>query len=400
MNRSVAASVAGLLILASFLGSMFREDPREFSTTSYGTLPGGFGALHDWLRELDLPVRRSFVGPEALPSDATVWWIEPDSLCERLADDDWQGPFVSWVRGGGTAVFFSRSWTHCDVGLAVGPWTFPTGLPEPEAPPAEPAASGAGPIDSDPAEDAPTSVVGDARPPPKLRGPLVGVERTLPVPVTVFPRVPEGFDVVARVDGAPFALEAGLGTGRVVLVADAALLQNQWLDAADGPLVAFAWVTAYGTPWLDEKEHGFADQPGTLATLASSPAMPVFAGLAVCGILFAWSGQRWRRREIEEFAADPPTLASYVDSLATLFSRVGDHDEVFERYREYGLAELRRALALEHDAGPDRVVAALRGRAEVDASDLEVLLGTDSVAHERDLEAGARRIDRLIESAR
>ena len=61
---------------------------------------------------------------------------------------------------------------------------------------------------------------------------------------------------------------------------------------------------------------------------------------------------------------EAPTLAAFVDSLANLYARTGDHARAFERYRELSLERIRRALGLPPGTPPETVLATLRVRAE------------------------------------
>jgi hypothetical protein len=178
------------------------------------------------------------------------------------------------------------------------------------------------------------------------------------------------------------------------------ILRNRWLDRGDAAPFAFDWVRAYGVPRFDEWEHGLSQTPSTVTYLAGSPALPVFAGLAASGLLFSWAGASLPRRRIDEERLGPPALDAYVDSLARLYARAGDHADVLDRYRAYGWAELRRALSLAHDAPADRIRDVLRGRPGVSDADLAVLDGPVAVGGRADLDAACAAIDRLIAVAR
>jgi hypothetical protein len=397
VRRSWAASAGALLVIALTLSILLRGDPLEYSATSYGVLPQGFGALHDLLRDLGVPVERSFASAGRLAAGATVWWIEPHDACALLAGPKGKdGPrraagLEPWIRAGGTAVVFTAELGDCERELRIGGLALPAVHEPPKT-------------HGDPDEDAhgaPIDIFRRGARTRRVTGPIVPVARQLLVsePAT-FSTVPEGFAVVASVDGAPFALEAAIGSGRLVLAADAIFLRNHWLDRGDAAPLAFDWVRAYGVPRLDEWEHGLSETPSTVAYLVGSPALPVFAGLAASGLLFGWAGASIPRRRIDEPRIGPPALDAYVDSLARLYARAGDHADVFERYRAYGLSELRHALSLAHDATAERIGDVLRARAGADEADLAVLLGSASVRGAGDLDAACAAIDRLIAVAR
>jgi hypothetical protein len=398
VRRSWAASAGALFVIALTLSALLRGNPIEYTATSYGVLPEAYGALHDVLRDLGVGVERSFASPRRLAPGTTVWWIQPHDACALLGETkpqavhDSGADLASWIRAGGTAVLFSAELGKCSDELRIAGLALPAvRLPSKRS-------------DSDP-DHGPVDVAIDTLrghfSPRWVAGPIAAVPRRLETPpLATFTAVPDGYAVVARVDGAPFALEAQIGSGRLVLGADATFLRNRWLDRGDAAPLAFDWVRAYGVPRLDEWEHGLSETPGTLTYLIGSPALPVFAGLAATGLLFSWAGSSLPRRRIDEARLGPPALDAYVDSLARLYARAGDHPDVFERYRAYGLSELRRALSLAHDAPADRIRDALRGRPGTAEADLSVLSDPIAVRGAADLDAACAAIDRMIAVAR
>jgi hypothetical protein len=403
VKRSWAASAGALLVIALTLSILFSGDPLEYSSTSYGALPEGYGALHDLLLELDVPVERSFASPRHLAPGTTVWWIEPNDVCALLGGTRERDPKIehpdrtavglaAWIHAGGTAVLFTAELGDCEEELRIADLALPAVRNPPKQPDAD--------RDDGPVEAAIDVFRGDAVT-RLVTGTLVPTTRRLLLPeLATFSTVPEGFAVIASADDTPFALEARIGSGRLVLAADSLFLRNHWLDRDDAAPFAFDWVRAYGVPRLDEWEHGLSETPSTVAYLAGSPALPVFAGLAASGLLFGWAGASLPRRRIDEAQLGPPALDAYVDSLARLYARAGDHADVFDRYRAYGWAELRRALSLAHDAPADRIRDVLRGRPGVNDADLAVLHGPVAVRGRGDFDAACAAIDRLIAVAR
>ena len=64
MRRSWAASAGALLVIALTLSILLRGDPLEYSATSYGVLPQGFGALQRRGTSLDyVKLEASHVSP-------------------------------------------------------------------------------------------------------------------------------------------------------------------------------------------------------------------------------------------------------------------------------------------------------------------------------------------------
>jgi len=395
-------SLALLIVLALIGGVFFGEDQRERTATTFGRVPQGFGALYDLLTELRLPVRRSFAGTSTLPAPATVWWIEPFDLCGPDESKPvppgrglrgWDGD--RWIRRGGTAVIFLPAPSTPCSSIAG------------EALPGRSAAATSEP--PEPRRSAKSEKWWQFRlerllPPPtrrRVEGPLV------PAPRGIESDRPARFDeagtwsAVALVDGKPFALEKQIGAGRLVVFADARFLSNAWLAHLDAAPLALDIVRAYGVPLFDERSHGFLEHQGTLAFLLSSPAAAVFAALVVFGLLFAAHGALLPPRSIGDFDLAAPTLETFVDSLAVLYSRTRDHARVFERYRELTLRRLRRHFGLPPETPAHVVVERLRASRRADPQAAAVLAGGELPAGGAALRQAAARLDAAVwEAAR
>jgi hypothetical protein len=191
-------------------------------------------------------------------------------------------------------------------------------------------------------------------------------------------------------------LERQWGAGRLVVVADTGFTRNQWLDSEDAAPLAVDLVRRYGIPVFDEREHGFLSETSAVRYLATSPAWPVFAGLLFLGALFAWWGTALPARSVEESDPETPTLATFVDSMAALYSRSRDHSRLLERYRQLTAARLRRHFGVS----PEVPVAALAERIERDrqvALDaLQRLTHRRRVDGAKELAAAARELDELV----
>ena len=81
MSRPARWSLVALCVLLALLGLLQPDRSREFSRTTFGTTPVGYGAVLALLTQLGLPAGRTFAPADALPPEATVWWIEPEGLC-------------------------------------------------------------------------------------------------------------------------------------------------------------------------------------------------------------------------------------------------------------------------------------------------------------------------------
>src|SRR5207245_6297700 len=78
----------------------------------------------------------------------------------------------------------------------------------------------------------------------------------------------------------------------------------------------------------------------------TSPALLVFCGLALTGVLFTWQGNLVPPRALPGPETDTPGLDAFVDSLAALYAGTRDHARVLERYRELAAARLRRPFGM------------------------------------------------------
>jgi hypothetical protein len=194
-----------------------------------------------------------------------------------------------------------------------------------------------------------------------LSGPRLPMPRQIPAAdVSAFEdagdwTVAAWLDAEEAAEAKPYILERSVGEGTLAVVADSAFVRNERLDAFDAAPLAVDLVRAWGAPKIDERAHGFVPEASVFRYLARSPASPVFAGLGLLGLLFVWRGTAQPARSVPEHDPDVPTLESFVQSLATLYARTGDHVRVLERHRELSLGRLRRHYGMQA-ATPDRVV--------------------------------------------
>ena len=394
MSRAARVSAIACFFILLLLGTYFQADRRSLTATSYGAVPEAHGAFYELLRELGLPVARSLVSPERLAPAATIWWIEPGGLARAAQEPDAEpGPlagdaFARWIEAGGTAVVWLPEVDEEEPFTLAG-----LSLPERDWLEARTAAAAEGT-----SADEPTPAVVDgaltARPRSlELRDPRVFAEGPAPG------REWERWRVVARLDGQPFVIARPLGAGHLVVGADPRFLRNRELDRADSALLAVDLVRAYGTPLVDEHEHGFTTARGALAYLARSPASAFFVGLALLALAVAWAGAAEPPRRVREADPDAPTLESFVDSLARLYTATGDHGRAFERYREVAARRLRRHFGMPPDASLQSVLERLARRRRLPGEGLELLAGGGEVRRAADLDRAVAALDRLVEQA-
>lgn len=422
MNYRVAVAVV-LLVLLMLVNTLWPASPPPFSASSFGKSGIGHAALFDLLVELDLNGGRSLESIDRLTGQHTLWWVDPLGVCDgRIAmrgevdvlDPEavaWKGG--PWIAEGGVGVVFLQSAAPggfvtpeqeelvlCDAiaGFAL-PYRSPFALHD---------GSSAG-QQSNAARRLTESEL-------RSRGPLAVPEDALVVSgrATLEPRrlalgTAFAFDdaldweVAAEItaaDGrsAPFVLVRAVGAGQLVVVADSGFTHNRWLDAAEAAPLAVDFVRHFGVPRFDEREHGFLPETSAIRYLARSAAWPIFVGLAVLGLLYAWRGAALPARSVEEFDPATPTLETFVSSMAALYAGTRDHGEVLARYRELVAGRIRRHLGLppevSRDALAERIRRAVRGAPAVLAR-LEQLTETRQVESEAELAAAIRDLDQL-----
>lgn len=392
MKRNLAVSAGVLFVLLVTAGLLRQEPDRKLTPTSYGVAPFGYKALFDLLSESNLPVGRNLAAARALPERTTVWWIEPTSLCRSAADepattlDPWSGR--GWIERGGTAVVFLAS----DSGPPVCDSVAGEKLPPRYEPPAEVMPTptpGSFSLGGD--EPSATPIV--------VQGPRLRAARHLRLPKLGLFKEGGDWTVGAAAGDRPFVLERPVGEGRLVVIGDAALLSNHWLGEDDAAPFVVDLVAAYGTPLIDEHDHGFGATRGTVAYLWHSAARPAFLGLALLGLTFAWWGAALSPRTAAGDERPAPTLESYVDSLATLYARAGDHAAVAARYRELALAQLRRASALPPDTPPDLLIERFQRQRLLHADEIHLLRQAPATATAAELQRYAGRLDEIVRKA-
>ena len=315
-RQSLVSLVAAVLLLLGLNLWMAPKVALRESPTSLGVERQGYKAAYDLLLELGVPVRRSYVQPDAIPATGPLWLVSPFFLNADLRDDDAAGSdLLRWVRKGGTAVVFGDSesdWKRLDLKRGIS-------------------ASGSANL---------------------VKGDFAPRSRKLDVPELVHFAAP-GYKTAydeARVrltcDGAPFALEMPLGAGRLVAVADGRFLRNANLGSDDASVLLVDLVRALGPPVFDEYFHGLVESGSLAATLAGSRViLPLGVGLLLA-LLWVGEQRSWPPRRLAGQAEEPaPSIASFLDSLGLLYARARDPGAAFRAYRAGFLRRVRRQLS-------------------------------------------------------
>jgi hypothetical protein len=421
VNRRAVLFVA-LLVVLTLVSALWPRSPSPLASSSFGQTGAGHGALYELLSELGLSRGRSFEAPNRLDDEGTLWWIDPQGVCDgRIArsgevdvldPEEVVWPAAGWLQQGGVAVVLLQSadpggslleaqdrLVACD---AIAGARLPLRVRlDPEDPPVPAVVESPALFAFAASRDAADG--GRARLPRALaQGAVYAFEEALDW--TVASRV-------ARADSQPlpFVLTRAMGGGLLVVVADSGFTHNRWLDTADSAPLAVDLVAAFGPPRLDEREHGILPETSAFRYLASSPALPVYLGLALLGVLYAWRGHALPARSVVENDAAAPTLETWIHSLASLYAAGGDHARVLERYRELTAARLRRHFGLPHEVSrralAERIERDTRSRGEERSDPLAArrrrerlawLVEARPVTSAAELEAAVGELDILV----
>lgn len=158
-------------------------------------------------------------------------------------------------------------------------------------------------------------------------------------------------------EGRTTAAAADVGSGRVVLLADASPLQNRLLAEADNAAFAVDLAGPSGRPVVfAERGHGAASGRGLAALPGSWKAALVAGGIAT--VLAMWAaGRRFGPPEDEDRALPPPRKA-YVDALAVTLAKTGQPEASMAPLRDAALERLRKRAGLDPSATKDELRAA------------------------------------------
>ena len=200
-------------------------------------------------------------------------------------------------------------------------------------------------------------------------------------------RLPTDAQPVAGGEGGVAVAAVARGSGRVVVIADGAMVTARHLRRHDG--VAFAMALARGAVAFDEFHHGFEDPVGgDVDERANLVALQL---LAVTGVIFLARGRRRApaRMETEE---RPLSRAAFAEALAESLRGADGRDAALDVMR----TDLRRLLRSRTLAPPDAPDEELVRRAQAAGIDArEALLGT--APDERSFLLRSRQVAGLIE---
>jgi hypothetical protein len=374
-KRLLISSGAVLLLLLAVNLWLWPNQALQNSPTSFGLLRDGYKAAFDLLSEMKFPVTRSFRRPKLSPTPQTVWFVAPSFLeDDKPSAHDAAHEMIEWASRGGTAVIFGDGSANWEV----------LGLPR----------------EVEKGDEDRALVTGDLGTTPRwldIPGLLHFTAVSVPSQAHDQKTATDSHQRVRlTANGKPFALEMKVGThnGRIIAIADDQFLRNEHLAAADASVLVADLVRAFGPPAFDEHSHGLAPPASlTMAVLDSRVLLPIFIGLMVA-MLWIFSQRTWPRRTLEDAGEMPaPSIASFVESLAILYSRANDPAAVWRTYREGFLRRLRRQLGLRADY-PEELLLERIGRDRLLSGDTRRwLMETQSPADQRHLVIAVRAIE-------
>lgn len=364
---SRAGIVASVILLALLLAVDLWLAPNlalDRSPTSFGVASAGYKAAFELLSELGFAPDRSYQPPASSElSKRARWFVSPGFLSpDKTGGGAEASDVLRWIREGGTAVVFGApdsDWTRLGVNR-------------------ETSAGGA--------ESA-------------ISGPIARGARKLPIADLLrFKSAPKAGDDRGRMllsaNGAPFALELELGSGRLIAIADNVFLRNADLGMGDASAIVVDLAVAFGPPSFDEWSHGFAP-PGSIGAmiLGSRAILPLFIAL-VAAVAWILEQHSWPRREPDESAEQPaPSVASFIDSLGMLYSRTGDPVAALRAYRSGFIRRMRRQISPGAELSEQAVLERLARDRALPAETRRWLLDGAAPASQAELVSAVRAIE-------
>ena len=332
----VLAAIAAVDVVASVAGSSGSTGVPASSGTSssFDSSAVGTQAMAALLARTGHPVRRvqQSLSAGTLPVSTTLVVADPVTWDAGQTD-----ALRAFVRAGGRVVLaggpFNSSVLRTLLGTSNVPVLSPVGVTSAHAVGSAPEVAGVSVVDADPSGGA-WDQAGTATP-------------------------------ILRGDGASLALVADVGAGRVVLLASASPLRNEFLGDADNALFALDLAGGPGRAVaFDEYAHGFG-QGGLGALPAHWKWAFLVVGVAV--VVWMWSAiRRFGPPERPERALAPARVA-YVEGLATVLAatdvrRLG---EALAPVQRAARASLCRRIGVPDDTA-DAVIAGAARSAGLD----------------------------------
>jgi hypothetical protein len=171
------------------------------------------------------------------------------------------------------------------------------------------------------------------------------------------------------------------------------------LSKADAAPFVVDLALAFGSPLIDEREHGLLPRPSPILFLARSAALPAIGGVVLLGMLLVWRARSEFPPRLETDRHASPTLDAYIGSVASLYRSTREHAEVLRSYQEFALSQLRRLLKLPPDTSREQLQDRLLSSRGLTAEDLELILKEPTCSRRSELLKITSRIDEILERA-
>ncbi|MDQ4096235.1 MAG: DUF4350 domain-containing protein [Actinomycetota bacterium] len=358
VRRALIAAVAvivGLNVMGFVLDEISgaRQGP---PSSSYTTSPEGLAAYADLLSDAGHPITRLRVplSEQRPPSGATVVMLDPEFVSPQEAEalDEFVNAGGRLIAGGGEF----PGWL--DEIVLTRPFLSPGGEATVHVAASVPEVAG---VDT-------VRTSGDAYwSDPGSTLPVLGTPASTAVSVE------------------------SVGRGRVVLLADSAILHNELLGEADNAAFGLQAAGPASRPVLFvESIHGYVSTPD--AGLAAIPDRWLWTLLGLLGatLVYMWARGRRLGPPEEPQRVLPPPRRDYVDAVGGILARTRDLTTVGETLQRGLLRRLtRRAGGATSEAEIERAAAAAELR------DADVRLLRERAASEGDLQTLARAIATL-----
>ncbi len=179
----------------------------------------------------------------------------------------------------------------------------------------------------------------------------------------------------------PLALEIPVGKGRLIAVADGALLSNSQLTRSENSVFLANLLAHYGKPGgrvlFDEFHHGdVSSAEGSIWEDLGRPLQLALIQLCLAALALAVLLSVRFGPPVPLVRSAARSSADYVGSLASLYRRAGASQTALETlYRQF-LRDICGRLALPPDVDLERLAAVAARRGQIDRERLRRLLAT------------------------
>jgi hypothetical protein len=180
-------------------------------------------------------------------------------------------------------------------------------------------------------------------------------------------------------DDGPALVSCSVGDSRLIALADASALSNEYLREADNAILAAnlaAIGSVQGPIYFDEFHHGFRERRTLAALLFRPPLLWVtLQVLLALALLLHAASRRFGTPVPLVPAVRHRASVEYVTAMASLYRRGKAVDLMLERLSKGFRREVSRSLGLPANAPAQRVAEAAAARSGVEAARIVRVLG-------------------------